>query len=409
MTDGLIHIINVESGEDFLRFYPSDSEVPVPVWVKDNIEASKKENADVKKIFKVIKPSVVPTAMEFQSDKYLATGNSQGEAFVWNMDESSIVTESDIYKLQKLTHEFSARESSSPVINMRFDSTGQKLYIFWEDGHVGVWDWKNNQLVKKGFVEQKVKYAQILADKYLLIQNTRGEVSLWTWDAPKVNQLAIFKRLTELIIADPEKLLFWATEQGASQSNLVMYALPADFAEAMKTPEFAKLFKMIIIYSVPEESQWKAKVAEAETIIEKRLKGLTDDQKKAKIREFVDKMQDSSSIEPNLRYALYMTFMQTMAQLKDKDQTLDLVDSVAKEFDVDKNELKLEAYLLLLKELKVLERIKAANELLGLCEKMLSAGSNKEMVLEIVKKVRNENYSKDITERAKDLQKAYNK
>ena len=59
--------------------------------------------------------------------------------------------------------------------------------------------------------------------------------------------------------------------------------------------------------------------------------------------------------------------------------------------------------------LKVLERIKAANELLGLCEKMLSAGSNKEMVLEIVKKVRNENYSKDITERAKDLQKAYNK
>ncbi|MBR0238982.1 MAG: hypothetical protein IJQ39_12885 [Thermoguttaceae bacterium] len=407
LTDGLIHIINLESGADFMRFYPSDSAAPVPVWTNDSIDAAKKDKDKFKDLFKVIKPSVVPTAMAFQSEKYLATGNSQGEAFVWNVEEYAPVVDTAISSLQQLTHEFAAKESKSPVINMRFDSTGQKLYIFWADGHVGVWDWKNNQVVKKGFVEQNIKYAQILADKYLLVQNVKGEVSVWTWDTEKVNQVGIFKSMTDLVIADPDHLLFWATVQGASGSNLTMYALPADFVEAMKSPEFAKLFKTIIIYSVPEESQWKAKMAEAESIVEKHLKDLSDDQKKAKIREFVDKMQDNSSIEPNLRYAMYKTFIQTMAQLKDKDRTLELVDCVAKEFDIDKNEVKLEVYSLLLKELKSFERIKAANELLNLCEKMLPSSSNRGMILDIVKKVRLENYSKDISERAKSLQKEY--
>lgn len=388
LTDGLVHVINVESGADFMRFYPSDSSAPVPVWTKDTIETAKKEKTKFQDLFKVIKPSVVPTALVFQSEKYLATGNTQGEAFVWDVEEYAPVVDTSISSLQQLTHEFVAKESTSPVINMRFDSTGQKLYIFWEDGHVGVWDWKNNQLVKKGFVEQKVKYAQILADKYLLVQNVRGEVSVWTWDTEKVSQVAFFKRMTELVIADPEKLLFWATQQGASGSNLTMYALPADFADAMKTPEFARLFKMIIIYPVPEESQWKAKVAEAETIIEKRLKGLTDDQKKAKIREFVDKMQDSSSIEPNLRYALYMTFIQTMAQLKDKDQTLDLVGDVLKEFDADKNDLRLIAYMALLPQLKKNEALVIAKETLDLCENMLNNGGDKERIKEVARAVK---------------------
>ncbi|MBR5710633.1 MAG: WD40 repeat domain-containing protein [Thermoguttaceae bacterium] len=388
LTDGLIHVINVESGADFMRFYPSDSAAPIPVWTNDSIETAKKEKDKFKDLFKVIKPSVVPTAMVFQSEKYLATGNSQGEAFVWNVEEYAPVVDTVIPSLQQLTHEFAAKESNSAVINMRFDSTGQKLYIFWADGHVGMWDWKNKQLVKKGFVEQKVKYAQILANKYLLVQNVKGEVSIWSWDTEKVNQIGIFKRLTDLVIADPDNLLFWASEQGASGSNLTMYALPTDFVEAMKTPEFAKLFKTIIIYSVPEESQWKAKMAEAESIVEKHLKDLTDDQKKVKIREFVNKMQDSSSIEPNLRYALYMTFIQTMAQLKDKDQTLNLVGDVLKEFDADKNDLKLNAYMALLPQLKKNEALVIAKETLDLCESMLNNGGNKERIKEIARAVK---------------------
>ena len=149
LTDGLIHVINVESGADFMRFYPSDSAAPVPVWTKDSIEASKKEKEKFKALFKVIKPSVVPTAMVFQSEKYLATGNSQGESFVWDMDNYLPVEDAPIFSLQKIASVFSANESKSPVISMRFDSTGQKLYVFWADGHVGVWDWKNNQLVKR--------------------------------------------------------------------------------------------------------------------------------------------------------------------------------------------------------------------------------------------------------------------
>ena len=388
LTDGLVHIINVESGADFMRFYPSDSAAPIPVWTNDSIEAAKKDKTKFQDLFKVIKPSVVPTAMVFQSDKYLATGNSQGEAFVWNVEEYAPVIDTAISSLQQLTHEFAAQESKSAVINMRFDSTGQKLYVFWADGHVGVWDWKNNQLVKKGFVEQKVKYAQILADKYLLVQNTKGEVSIWTWDAEKVNQVGIFKRMTDLVIADPDHLLFWATEQGASGSNLTMYALPEDFVEAMKTSEFASLFKAIIIYPVPEESQWKAKMAEAESIVEKHLKDLTDEQKKVKIREFVDKVQNTSSIEPNLRYAMYKTFIQTMAQLKDKAQTLELVDCVLKEFDADKNELKQDAYLALLPQLKKNEALVVAKELLDLCEGMLNNGGDKERIKEIARAVK---------------------
>ena len=388
LTDGLIHVINVESGADFMRFYPSDSAAPIPVWTKDTIETAKKDKPKFQDLFKVIKPSVVPTALVFQSENYLASGNSQGEAFVWDMNTNSLVENSPIFSLQQLTHVFSARESKSPVINMRFDSTGQKLYIFWEDGHVGVWDWKNNQLVKKGFVEQKVKYAQILANKYLLVQNVKGEVSIWTWDTDKVNQIGVFKRLTDLVIADPEHLLFWASEQGASGSNLTMYALPTDFVEAMKTPEFAKLFKTIIIYPVPEESQWKAKMAEAESIVEKHLKDLTDDQKKVKIREFVNKMQDSSSIEPNLRYALYQTFIQSMAQLKDKALTLELVDCVLKEFDADKTALKLDAYMALLPQLKKNEALVVAKETLDLCEGLLNNGGDKERIKEIARAVK---------------------
>ncbi|MBQ6616958.1 MAG: hypothetical protein IJH67_11395 [Thermoguttaceae bacterium] len=388
LTDGLIHVINVESGADFMRFYPSDSPAPIPVWTKDAIETAKKEKEKFKDLFKVIKPSVIPTAMAFQSDKYLATGNSQGEAFVWNVEEYAPVVDTAISSLQQLTHEFSARESKSSVINMRFDSTGQKLYIFWADGHVGVWDWKNNQLVKKAFVEQKVKYAQILADKYLLVQNAKGEVSIWAWDSEKVNQIGVFKRLTDLVIADPEQLLFWATQQGAPSSNLTMYALPADFVEAMKTPEFAHLFKAIVIYPVPEESQWKAKLEEAESIVEKHLKDLSDDQKKAKIREFVEKMQDNSSIEPNLRYAMYKTFIQTMAQLKDKSQTMELVDSVLKEFDANKNELKLDAYLALLSQLKKNEALVVAKETLDLGENMFNNGGDKERIKEIARAVK---------------------
>ncbi|MBR6436086.1 MAG: WD40 repeat domain-containing protein, partial [Thermoguttaceae bacterium] len=389
LTDGLIHVINVESGADFMRFYPSDSAAPVPVWTNDSIETAKKDKPKFQDLFKVIKPSVVPTALVFQSDKYLATGNSQGEAFVWNVEEYAPVIDTAISSLQQLSHEFSANESKAPVLGMRFDSTGEKLYIFWADGHVGVWNWKNNQLVKKGFVEQKIKYAQILADKYLLIQNVKGEVSVWTWDTEKVNQIGIFKRLTDLVIADPEQLLFWATDQGASGSNLTMYALPADFVEAMKTPEFAKLFKMIIIYPVPEESQWKAKMAEAESIVGKHLKDdLTDEQKKAKIREFVEKMQDNSSIEPALRYAMYKTFIQTMAQLKDKAQTLDLIDSVLKEFSADKNELKQDAYMALLPQLKKNEALVVAKDLLDLCENMLNNGGDKESIKEIARAVK---------------------
>ncbi len=388
LTDGLIHVINVESGADFMRFYPSDSAAPIPVWTNDSIETAKKDKTKFQDLFKVIKPSVVPTTLVFQSEKYLATGNSQGEAFVWNVEEYAPVVDTAISSLQQLTHEFAAQESKSPVINMRFDSTGQKLYVFWVDGHVGMWDWKSNQLVKKGFVEQKVKYAQILANKYLLVQNVKGEVSIWTWDTEKVNQVGVFKRLTDLVIADPEHLLFWASEQDASGSNLTMYALPTDFVEAMKTPEFAKLFKTIIIYSVPEESQWKAKMAEAESIVEKHLKDLTDDQKKVKIREFVNKMQDSSSIEPNLRYALYQTFIQTMAQLKDKAQTLDLVDCVLKEFDADKTTLKLDAYMELLPQLKKNEALVVAKETLDMCEGLLNNGGDKERIKEIARAVK---------------------
>ena len=388
LTDGLIHVINVESGADFMRFYPSNSPAPIPVWTKDAIETAKKEKEKYKDLFKVIKPSVIPTAMAFQSEKYLATGNSQGEAFVWNVEEYTPVVDTAISSLQQLTYEFSARESKSPVINVRFDSTGQKLYIFWADGHVGVWDWKNNQLVKKAFVEQKVKYAQILADKYLLVQNVKGEVSIWTWDTEKVNQIGVFKRLTDLVIADPERLLFWATQQGASGSNLTMYALPADFVEAMKTPKFARLFKAIIIYPVPEESQWKAKLAEVESIVEKHLKDLSDDKKKAKIREFVEKMQDNSSIEPNLRYAMYKTFIQMMAQMKDKTQTMELVDCVLNEFDANKNELKLDAYLALLPQLKKNEALVVAKETLDLSENMLNNGGDKERIKEIARAVK---------------------
>ena len=388
LSDGLVHVVNVESGADFMRFYPSDSAAPIPVWMKDSIPTAKKEKDKFKDLFRIIKPSVVPTALTFLSDKYLATGNSQGEAFVWNMDEYAPVEDTTIPSLQKLSHEFSVNVSKSPVVNMRFDATGQKLYVFWEDGQVGVWDWKANAVVKKGFVDQKIKYAQVLADKYLLVQNTKGEVSVWSWDAPTIKQVGRFSVKTDLVIADPDNLLFWATQQGVPNSKLTLYALPGDFVEAMKTPETAKLFKAIITYSVPEESQWKAKMAEAESIVEKHLKDLTDEQKKGKIREFVEKMQDSASIEPNLRYALYMTFIQTMAQLKDKAQTLDLVDSVVKEFEADKNSLKLEAYMALLPQLKKSEALGVAKELLDLCDDMLKNNGDKERIKEISRAVK---------------------
>lgn len=413
LTDGLIHIINLESGEDFMRFYPSDSEVPVPVWTKDNIEASKKTDTNVKKIFKVIKPSVVPTAMVFQSDKYLATGNSQGEAFVWDMDNDfSIVEDSDIYKLQKLTHVFSAQESSSPVINMRFDSDGQKLYIFWADGHVGVWDWKNNQVVKKAFVDQNVKYAQILADKYLLVQNVKGEVSVWTWNTEKVKQIGSFKRLTEQVIADPEKLLFWATASGSSDSKLTMYALPDDFVEAMNNPDFAKIFKAIVIYPVPEESQWEANMDKAETIILKRLKDLSDEQKKARINELVDKIPDENSVDPDLRYALYMACIKAMVQLKDADQALKLPDKVVREFDVDKTLLELEVYELLLEKADKYKEVPIlANRMFPVFEKLLKDNTTKERkdkIKEVLTKLINKDSTSSITERARSLRSRCN-
>ena len=130
------------------------------------------------------------------------------------------------------------------------------------------------------------------------------------------------------------------------------------------------------------------KLEEAESIVEKHLKDLSDDQKKAKIREFVEKMQDNSSIEPNLRYAMYKTFIQTMAQLKDKSQTMELVDSVLKEFDANKNELKLDAYLALLPQLKKNEALVVAKETLDLGENMLNNGGDKERIKEIARAVK---------------------
>ena len=77
-----------------------------------------------------------------------------------------------------------------------------------------------------------------------------------------------------------------------------------------------------------------------------------------------------------------------MAQLKDKAQTLDLVDSVLKEFDADKNELKLDAYMALLPQLKKNEALVVAKETLDMCEGLLNNGGDKERIKEIARAVK---------------------
>ncbi len=77
-----------------------------------------------------------------------------------------------------------------------------------------------------------------------------------------------------------------------------------------------------------------------------------------------------------------------MAQLKDKTQTMELVDSVLKEFDANKNELKLDAYLALLPQLKKNEALVVAKETLDLGENMLNNGGDKERIKEIARAVK---------------------
>lgn len=406
LTDGLVHVVDIHNRKDFIRFYPSNDPAPEPVLPSD-VESAKRDELQKH----IIMPNTVPTAMVFQSSgNLLATGNSQGEVFIWDIEDYEQVVDSAIYGLQKVKHLFYARLSEQPVIGLRFDSTGKNLYAFWADGSVGVWDWKANQLIKSCATGQQVKYAQILADKYLLLQNQNGEVTFWSWDVSSVRQTGKFIPKTELVIANPEHLLFWATIRDAEPAQLTMYALPTDFVVAEQDSEFAKLFRADIIYSVPDEAKWNAKLSVAENNINKSLKDdFSDQQKVNKIHELVEKMAESRKIEPDLRYALYMKFIQIAVQMKDKTLLKYLVDSVLKEFDINQVDLNIYADLLLFAEMKKpIDFNPVAKEILDLAE--VQASRNIDKAIEAATAVSEKDYLLPALKgRAKELVSKFNK